>query len=396
MSKETVLTATPTHVSDSHAAELAHGPSWLKWLKIAGLVYLLLVSVSLIGGGFKLAAGEHAKELFAFASNPVAGLVVGTVATALIQSSSTVTSIIVGLVAGGLPVGIAIPMIMGANISTTITNTIVSLGHVRRGDEFRRAFSAATIHDFFNIMCVLIFLPLEIMFGFLEKAGGWLSTHLIGAESMSMKGMNFIKPVVKPPVKLIESTMNGLPDMLTGGVMILLGVLTIFVVITFIGKLLKSLMVGKAKDILHSAVGRGPISGITSGTVVTVLVQSSSTTTSLVVPLAGSGVFSLRQVYPFTLGANIGTCITALLAATAIVGPSAVFALQIALVHLLYNVLGVLVIYSIPFLRELPIKGAEKIADVAVRNKLVALGYIAGMFFVIPFVMIGISNLIAA
>ena len=230
----------------------------------------------------------------------------------------------------------------------------------------------------------------------MEKAGGWLSTHLIGAESMSMKGMNFIKPVVKPPVKLIESTMNGLPDMLTGGVMILLGVLTIFVVITFIGKLLKSLMVGKAKDILHSAVGRGPISGITSGTVVTVLVQSSSTTTSLVVPLAGSGVFSLRQVYPFTLGANIGTCITALLAATAIVGPSAVFALQIALVHLLYNVLGVLVIYSIPFLRELPIKGAEKIADVAVRNKLVALGYIAGMFFVIPFVMIGISNLIAA
>ena len=396
MSKETVLTASPTHVSDSHAAELAQGPSWLKWVQIAGLVYLLLVSVSLIGGGFKLAAGEHAKDLFAFASNPVAGLVVGTVATALIQSSSTVTSIIVGLVAGGLPVSIAIPMVMGANIGTTITNTIVSLGHVRRGDEFRRAFSAATIHDFFNIMCVLIFLPLEIMFGLMEKLGGWLSTHLIGAESMSMKGMNFIKPVVKPPVEFIESSMNSLPDIATGGVMIVLGVLAIFVVITFIGKLLKSLMVGRAKEILHSAVGRGPFSGITSGTVVTVLVQSSSTTTSLVVPLAGSGVFSLRQIYPFTLGANIGTCITALLAATAITGPNAVFALQIALVHLLYNVSGVLVIYSIPFLRELPIKGAEKIADIAVRNKLVALGYIAGMFFVIPFVMIGISNLIAA
>lgn len=396
MSKETVLTASPSHVSDSHAAELAQGPSWVKWVKIAGLVYLLLVSVSLIGGGFKLAAGEHAKELFAFASNPVAGLVVGTVATALIQSSSTVTSIIVGLVAGGLPVSLAIPMVMGANIGTTITNTIVSLGHVRRGDEFRRAFSAATIHDFFNIMCVLIFLPLEIMFGFLQKMGGWLSTHLIGAESMSMKGLNFIKPVVKPPVQFIESTMSSLPDMATGGMMIVLGVLTIFVVITFIGKLLKSLMVGRAKEILHSAVGRGPVSGITSGAFVTVLVQSSSTTTSLVVPLAGSGVFSLRQIYPFTLGANIGTCITALLAATAITGPNAIFALQIALVHLFYNVLGVLVIYSIPFLRELPIKGAEKIADVAVRNKLVALGYIAGMFFVIPFVMIGISNLIAA
>jgi len=116
----------------------------------------------------------------------------------------------------------------------------------------------------------------------------------------------------------------------------------------------------------------------------------------VVIVLGMQGVINLEGGIALILGANIGTCITALLAATAIVGPSAVFALQIALVHLLYNVLGVLVIYSIPFLRELPIKGAEKIADVAVRNKLVALGYIAGMFFVIPFVMIGISNLIAA
>lgn len=395
MSKETVLTASPTHVSDSHVAELAQGPTWFKWIQIAGLVYLLLVAVSLIGGGFKLAAGDHAKELFAFASNPVAGLVVGTVATALIQSSSTVTSIIVGLVAGGLPVGIAVPMVMGANIGTTITNTIVSLGHVRRGDEFRRAFSAATIHDFFNIMCVLIFLPLEIMFGMLQKLGGWASTHLVGAESMSMKGLDFIKPIVKPPVELIKSSLANFSVEVSGGVMIVLGILTIFVVITFIGKLLKSIMVGRSKQILHSAVGRGPLSGIASGTIVTVLVQSSSTTTSLVVPLAGSGVFSLRQVYPFTLGANIGTCITALLAATAITGPNAVFALQIALVHLFYNLLGVIVIYSIPFLRELPIKGAEKLADVAVGNKLVALGYIAGMFFVIPFALIGISNLLS-
>ncbi|RLU02020.1 Na/Pi symporter [Ketobacter sp.] len=392
MSKETVLTAPAPDLVDSRVAELAQGPTWLKWIQIAGLVYLLLVAVSLIGGGFKLAAGDHARELFAFASNPVAGLVVGTVATALIQSSSTVTSIIVGLVAGGLPVGIAIPMVMGANIGTTITNTIVSLGHVRRGEEFRRAFSAATIHDFFNILCVLIFLPLEIMFGLLERLGGWASSYLVGAESLSMKGLNFIKPIVKPPVEFIKTALAGLPVELSGGIMIALGVLAIFVVITFIGKLLKSIMVGRAKQILHSAVGHGPLSGIASGTVVTVLVQSSSTTTSLVVPLAGSGVFSLRQVYPFTLGANIGTCITALLAATAITGPNAVFALQIALVHLFYNVLGVVVIYSVPFLRELPIKGAEKLADVAVGNKLVALAYIGGIFFLVPFLLIGLSN----
>ncbi|HBR96548.1 MAG TPA: sodium:phosphate symporter, partial [Gammaproteobacteria bacterium] len=138
----------------------ASGSNGLKWIFIVSLVYLLLVAVSMIGSGFKIAAGDQAKELFAFASNPITGLVIGTIATALIQSSSTVTAIIVGLVAGGLPVTIAIPMIMGANIGTTVTNTIVSLGHVRQGDEFRRAFAAATIHDFFNVISVVIFLPL--------------------------------------------------------------------------------------------------------------------------------------------------------------------------------------------------------------------------------------------
>ncbi|RLU02023.1 Na/Pi symporter [Ketobacter sp.] len=382
------------HVPEHQRAQVAQGPNWMKWLQIAGLVYLLLVAVSLIGGGFKLAAGDQAKELFAFASNPVAGLVVGTVATALIQSSSTVTSIIVGLVAGGLPVGIAIPMVMGANIGTTITNTIVSLGHVRQGEEFRRAFSAATVHDFFNLICVVIFLPLEIMFGLLEKMGAMASQWLVGGDSMSMNGFDFIKPLVKPPVKFLENTvLGGLPEAVAGTLMIALGIVTIFMVITLIGKLLKSLMVGKAKQILHSAVGRGPVSGIASGTVITVLVQSSSTTTSLVVPLAGSGVFSLRQIYPFTLGANIGTCITALLAATAVTGANAIFALQVALVHLIYNVLGVVVVYGIPWLREIPLVAAQRLADATVQNKLYAVAYIGLVFFVVPLLLIGGSNL---
>ncbi|HBG31791.1 Na/Pi symporter [Candidatus Macondimonas diazotrophica] len=387
------MTAT-THATEHPEPLAAHGPNGLKWLQVAGLVYLLLVAVSLIGGGFKLAAGDQAKELFAFASNPVAGLVVGTVATALIQSSSTVTSIIVGLVAGGLPVSIAIPMVMGANIGTTITNTIVSLGHVRQGEEFRRAFSAATIHDFFNLVSVVIFLPLEIMFGLLERIGAYCSQLLVGGDSVSMNGFDFIKPLVKPPVDFLQNTVfSGLPDALNGILLIVLGIVTIFLVITYIGRLLKVLMVGRAKEILHSAVGRGPISGIASGTAITVLVQSSSTTTSLVVPLAGSGVFSLRQIYPFTLGANIGTCITALLAATAVTGANAIFALQIALVHLIYNVLGVILIYGIPFLREVPIRAAQTLADATVKHKLYAVAYIGLVFFVIPFVLIGGSAL---
>ncbi len=366
----------------------------MQWLLVIGLVYLLLIAVSMIGSGFKAAAGDQAKELFAFASNPVTGVIVGTVATALIQSSSTVTSIIVGLVAGGLPVGIAIPMIMGANMGTTITNTIVSLGHVRQGQEFRRAFAAATVHDFFNLFSILIFLPLEISFGFLQRLGEYLANLMIGGDSLSVKGFNFIKPLVKPPVNALKDGFEavGANDLVMGICFIVFGIALIFVVITFIGKLLKVLMVGRAKAILHGAVGRGPISGIFSGTAITVLVQSSSTTTSLVVPLAGSGVFSLKQIYPFTLGANIGTCITALLAATAVDGANAIFALQIALVHFCYNVIGVIVIYGLPFTRNIPIYSAEWLAGLAMKNKLYVAAYIGLVFFIVPIVLIGVSQ----
>ena len=155
-------TSTVTHEQPGGAADNRN--NWLSWLLVLALVYLLLAAVAGIGDGFKLAAGDNARELFAFASNPIIALVVGLVATAIFQSSSTVTSIIVGLVAGGLPLGIAIPMVMGANIGTSLTSTLVSLGHVRNGEEFRRAFAAATVHDSFNLCAVAILLPLEILF----------------------------------------------------------------------------------------------------------------------------------------------------------------------------------------------------------------------------------------
>jgi len=367
--------------------------SLLQWLSVALLVYLLICAVGMIGGGFKLATGEHAKELFAFANNPFAGLVVGTVATALIQSSSTVTSIIVGLVAGGLPVAVAVPMVMGANIGTSITNTIVSLGHVREKEEFKRAFSAATVHDFFNLMSVVIFLPLEITFGVLEKMGAWLASPFYGTTDASMKGLNFVKAATAPVVDNVKHVAQSFGDQAGGILLIVLGIAMIFLSITLIGKLLKELMVGKAKDIMHSAIGRGPVSGIFSGTLVTILVQSSSTTTSLMVPLAGSGAFSLRQIYPFTLGANIGTCVTAVLAATAVTGNGEA-ALQIAFIHLTYNVLGVLFIYSIPFLRDLPVKSAQWLGSTAADNKAVALAYILGVFFVAPSLCLTVSSMI--
>ncbi|MEZ0471661.1 Na/Pi symporter [Luteimonas salinilitoris] len=384
----------PAHVAALPAdGERSTSSQWVSWLLVAALIYLLLAAVGAIGDGFKAATGNNAKQLFAFATNPFVGLMIGLVATALIQSSSTVSSIIVGMVAGGLPIEIAIPLIMGANIGTSLTSTIVSLGHVRNGEEFGRAFSAATVHDAFNILAVAILLPLELLFSPLQRSSEALAGLLVSDAAVDMKGMNFMKTLLAPASDTLGAAVGWIPGVWSGIALIVIGVALILFVVSAIGKLLRKVMVGRAKSIMHASVGRGPLSGMASGTVITVLVQSSSTTTSLIVPLAGTGVFSLKQVYPFTLGTNIGTCITALLAATAITGPTAVLALQIAIVHLLFNVLGIVLIYGLPFLRQLPPTIAVTLAGLAQKNKLYVVAYMGGLFFVLPLALIGFSQL---
>ncbi|PWN06008.1 sodium:phosphate symporter [Rhodohalobacter mucosus] len=371
--------------------------SALKWSAVLALIYLLLVAVSIIGDGFEIATGGAAARLFAFATNPIIALMIGVVATAAIQSSSTVSSIIVGLVAGGLPLTMAIPMVMGANIGTSLTSTIVSLGHVRDGEEFKRAFSAATVHDSFNLFAVFLILPIELIFHPLENLSLWLAGFMAGDAAVTgveVSSFNFVSFALAPIVDLILWSSSVIQGTWQGIFLIFLGVALILFVVHSIGKILKMLMTGRALEIMNTSVGRGPISGIGAGTLITVLVQSSSTTTSLIVPMAGSGVMSMKQVYPFTLGGNIGTTVTALLAATAITGATALLAFQIALIHFLFNVFAIILIFSIPVLRNVPPAIAEKMAEMTQKRAWFVGAYIVTVFFFIPLLVLGISELL--
>lgn len=358
------------------------------WVLVATLTYVLISSVAMIGVGLNSVSGEYLDGLFEFATNPIMGLVVGILATALVQSSSTVSSIIVGLVAGGLPVESAIPMVIGADFGTTVTNTVISLAYVGKKQYFRRAFAAATVHDFFNLLAVSIFLPLELAFGIMEKTAGILSNLLVGGEKMSVGGIDFFSEMTIPFINFFKNLSQSEGDTFSGVVLIIMGIIFILMSILYMAQLLKKLMVGKSKKILYSAIGKKPLSSIISGMLVTILVRSSSTTTSLMIPLAGTGMLRLKQVYPFTLGSNIGTTITALLAAMAIAGDTAVYALQIAVVFLLYNVFSVILVYNVPALKRLPMVGAMSIAKIADKNKFVALFYVVGVFFGIPGLLI--------
>ena len=366
---------------------------FLKWVGAIALLYLLLVAVRLLSTGFQPAFGEQAEALFTFATNPFLGLMIGILATAIIQSSSTVSSIVVSLVAGGLPVATAVPIIMGANVGTTITNTIVSLGHLKASEEFKRAFAAATIHDCFNLCCLLLLFPLEMIFHGLEKGAKFLTQILLTPhQSWNILSFDLLDFLINPVLNGFTKISEPFPSPLQGLTLACLGLLLILGTIFNLSKLLKALLVGKAREILHNAIGRGALVSILAGTVMTCIIQSSSTTTSLMIPLAGNGVFSLEQIYPFTLGANIGTCFTAILAATALTGDAAFPGLEIALVHLLYNFCGILIIYALPIFRNIPLQGARFLAEIATRYQFAALGYILTIFLVLPALCLGITS----
>jgi sodium-dependent phosphate cotransporter len=186
-------------------------------------------------------------------------VILGTLATALVQSSSTVTSVIVGLVAGGVPVDIAVPMIMGANMGTTITNTIVSLGNLRERAAFRKSFEAATVHDFFNLYSIVVFLPLEVLFHPLEKLGAALAAPLGGGAEASISGFNLVGAMTEPVSDfLVMAIAASLPGSAGALVTIAAGIAMIVASVLYLGKLLRAAMTGAAKELVDRAIGRGP------------------------------------------------------------------------------------------------------------------------------------------
>lgn len=359
-------------------------PVWVRVVLLLLLLSVFLAAIQLMSGAFKLLGTEQAEALFEGVSNPFAGLAVGILATVLVQSSSVTTSTVVALVGGGqLSVAHAVPMIMGANIGTSVTNTIVSMGHITRREEFKRAFAGATMHDFFNLLVLLVILPLEMATGLLEKSAYWL-TDLLASDAGTTAGFDSpIKTFFKVIAKSIERVVTdglGLEGWPAALVTLAVALAMIVVALIFITKIMRRLMAARVEKALNDVLGRRGVLAIAVGAIMTVAVQSSSITTSLLVPMIGAGVLSLEAGFPITLGANLGTTVTGLIACLS-AGPAG---LTIALVHLLFNLFGILLIYPLPATRRIPIRLAEALADRASRNRIWVVVYIVGVFVLMP------------
>lgn len=349
-------------------------------LLLVAVMFVFLVSLNLMSGGFKLLGKDIAEQIITITSNPFVGLFVGLLATALVQSSSTTTSMIVAIVASGsLTLQNAIPMIMGANIGTSVTSTIVALGHIPKKAEFQKAISSATVHDFFNLIVVAILFPIEYFTGALSSTGAAVAHVFYSEGTESTKMFSLLGVTVKPAAKAIISLLGA-----NAAIVIPISIGALFVSLRAFSVSLKKIIIGKTQINLDKYVFGNPLKSLAWGTGITAAVQSSSVTTSLIVPLVATDKISLRKAFPFLMGANIGTTVTALIAAIS----QNEAALAVAICHLLFNLFGVFVLFPIKSIRNIPIWMSETLGLYVGKRRLVGVAYIVITFFLIPFTLI--------
>lgn len=359
-------------------------PHILRAIFFIAMLYLFLMSISLLGGSFKMLGKGVAEGLIATTSNPFAGLLIGILTTAIVQSSSFTTSLVVALVSGGaLSIPNAVPIVMGANIGTTITCLIVSLGHIRQNDEFERAFAGANVHDVFNVLCVAVFLPLQMATGFLDKSASLLSSIFYGSQGGTFQSP--LKVIVKPLVDAIHNFFLdslALSEKTTGALSIIIAVMLVFTAMAFMVKNMRKLAASRLEKWIHRIFSANIYIMLLIGVVITSVIQASAITASMLIPLLGAGLITLEQALPVMVGANIGTTVTAIMASLA--GNQA--GLTIAFVHLIFNVCGTLLFFVPPFMRRIPLAIARFLSHQFVRRKKLVILYIVLFFFIIPLV----------
>ncbi len=381
--------------SASQRPEPDHYSPAARLITVLLLLFGFLIGVKTLGEGFKLLGGDALDVIFSATANPFMGLVVGILATTIVQSSSVTTAMVVGLVAApesALPLSNAVPMIMGANIGTTVTATVVALAHMGRRDEFERAFPIAVCHDVFNYLTVLVLLPLEIMSGYLQQTAVALGGLLEGVTGVDYDSpfasalLASVAPLEGIAAALVESAQA------QGVVLIAFSGVLIFTTLWLLVKVMRSLVRTRVEGLVTNVLGSSAVLSILVGIVVTAMVQSSSITTSLLVPLGAAGILRLEQALPITIGANIGTTVTALLAALAGSGANAVVGLEIAFVHLLFNLTGLVMVYPLQATRNIPLRGARFLTSLAIRSRKLTLLWVGALFYGVPALLLFVDR----
>jgi sodium-dependent phosphate cotransporter len=351
---------------------------------IISIILLFLFSIDLMIFALSSIGFDVARELIKVAEIPFISLFIGLLATALIQSSSTVTSIAVAMVASGtISLNMGVFVIMGANIGTTLTSDLVSLSFITNKNKFRLALSTGVVHDFFNILTTIIIFPLEYYYKILSRSAIFI-TNMLRFKTPTPEMI-----VSKPGYSILNPLTVGIADLINNDWIIgAIGIILLFTAIKLFSTYSYKLLIGKSKDKMKYYIFSKPFKSFSWGLLFTGALQSSSITTSLSVPLVATRKVSLPSVFPFIMGANIGTTITALLAAIF----KSEAAVSLAIAHLIFNSVGVLIFLPFLRIRNIPVDLARRFGLLASGNRLIGFFYIILTFFLIPFLLIYLSR----
>ncbi|KAJ9465798.1 hypothetical protein DIPPA_19218 [Diplonema papillatum] len=407
---------------------------------VFGVLYLFIIALGLMGSAFKILGGRSSGRTFRdsdLIANPVAGLAIGILATVLMQSSSTTTSIVISMAASDLvTVENASYLVMGANIGTSVTNTIVSIAHLNSPAEYRRAFTGSVFHDMFNWLTVGIFLPLEVASGFLKELAG-AAVDSLNLNDDKREKTEFIKKITEPAEgrvvsvdsKLIEQIAaattsakvkelekktiikmssghvfreSPISDEAAGALLLFISLAMLTTCLLMLVKLLGSVLKGRVAvwtryllnidfkhPVLRSCGGWDNYILLLFGTGMTILVQSSSVFTSTLTPLVGIGLIHVEKMVPLTHGANIGTTVTGVLSALS--GSNVDIGMRVALEHVFFNCLGTVVWFVVWPLRPAPLELAKFMGETAANLRWFPLAYIITGFVALPALVLGLS-----
>ncbi len=351
-------------------------------LRIFCVIAMFFVAIQLLATSLNVIGHNASSAINLATENPFIGLFIGLLATAILQSSSTITSLAVAAVAAGsITLQNAVPIVIGANIGTTLTSTIVSLGYITKATEFKKAISAGTTHDLFNIIIAVLIFPLEYYYNLLTK----VSVAVAGVFHGITSQIGGPKPWLHGSWgNLLVWVVNHIGAYLA----LVLAVILLFVSVKSISRILYKHLIGRAKTNFQTLMFRDGARSFGSGLLLTSVIQSSSITTSLIVPLVATGKVQLRRAFQFILGANLGTTITAIFATLF----ESKAAISLAMAHFLFNFIGVFIFLLIPALNRLPTYLSDRLGDLTLRSRIIGFTYILLTFFLLPFSLIYFSS----
>lgn len=351
-------------------------------LTLVFFLFCIRLMVTSLGGFAEI----FEQNILSSSLDPFIGLFIGLLVTAIIQSSSTTSTMVVALVATStLTIEEAIPVIMGANIGTTLTSTIVALGFISDKVAFRKAVSAGVIHDLYNIILVIILFPLEYYYGFLSGVSIELRELIFGAQSTeSVEGWKWFLDF-----GITDSIANIIQNKV---ILILLSFVLLFVSIKLLTSIIQKTIIGDSKNRLRKFVFQNPTKSFGWGVLITSAIQSSSVSTSLLVPLVATKKVRLVNALPFIIGANLGTTLTALIAASF----SSDTAMSIAIAHLLFNLSGAVLFMMSSQLRQTLVNFTKRFSIVMARKRVIGLLYVIVTFFLLPFILISVHKAVVS